>query len=189
MRIPRGLLTICLLLASHQLPASPGWLSLGNVTAVGVLPQGVELVAGTARVRVVALSSNVVRVRYAPQGTFPADDSFAVLPNAFPQPPNIRLEQTADAVTFSTGAVPGKDSEDSTAHHLSGHEQRCDQPGPAWLRRRLQRKRLSSLEVDARGRTLFRFGRQNWPARSSQSGVYPVEYGCFWLAGIDRSSL
>jgi alpha-glucosidase len=94
-----------LVLSLPALAATGGWQSLGNVSAVEILPQGAELKAGAGRVRVVALSANVVRVRYAPQGSFPAEHSFAVLPNAFPQPPKIQVERSADDVSFSTGAM------------------------------------------------------------------------------------
>ena len=94
----------CLLL-SHLAFAGTAWQSLGDVSVVKVLPQGVEVVAGAARVRVTALSPNVVRVRYAPQGAFPADHSFAVLPSAFPQPPKIEVKQTEARVTFNAGQL------------------------------------------------------------------------------------
>src|SRR5437870_12579449 len=74
---------VCSLLALPALAATGGWQSLGNVSAVEALPQGAELRAGAARVRVLAQSPNVVRVRYAPNGSFPPEHSFAVLPNVF----------------------------------------------------------------------------------------------------------
>ena len=108
MRIVKGLLLVGLLLAFEPLRASAGWQSLGNVSGVGVLPQGVDLKVGAARVRVVALSSNVVRVRYAPQGTLPAEHSFAVLPRAFPLPPMVEVQESADAVTLKTDSMQVK---------------------------------------------------------------------------------
>ena len=100
MRIVKGLLLVGFLLAFEPLQARAGWQSLGNVSGVRVLPQGVDLKVGAARVRVVALSSNVVRVRYAPEGTLPAEHSFAVLPRAFPLPPMVEVQESADAVTL-----------------------------------------------------------------------------------------
>ncbi|HST12280.1 MAG TPA: TIM-barrel domain-containing protein [Terriglobales bacterium] len=84
------------------------WRPLGDVSAVQNLPNGVELSAGSARVRVAALSTNVVRVRYAPQGSFPADHSFAVLPNAFPDTVKVQVKDTAEAVVVDTGSVQVK---------------------------------------------------------------------------------
>jgi len=69
------------------------------------LPNDVELGVGEARVRITALSARVVRLRFAAQGTFPADFSFAVLPNAFPAPPEVDVKQSAETVSFDTGAI------------------------------------------------------------------------------------
>ena len=54
------------------LPVSAeGWQAIGNVTAIQPLPGGVELRTANAAVRVVAVTDSVVRVRVAPDGTFP----------------------------------------------------------------------------------------------------------------------
>jgi hypothetical protein len=58
----KTILLACLVLNAASLFAAEGWHSLGNVSGVKVLPNGVELAAGKASVRVVALSGNVVRV-------------------------------------------------------------------------------------------------------------------------------
>jgi hypothetical protein len=71
---------VFLILPSHAAVADTGWQNLDGVSAVKVLPQGVEVEAGAVRDRVTALSSNLVCVRYAPRGVFPAEQSFAVLP-------------------------------------------------------------------------------------------------------------
>src|SRR5439155_27254449 len=100
---------VCLLLAFPALTATGRWQSLGNVSAVEALPQGAELRAGAARVRVLGQSPNVVRVRYAPKGSFPPPEhSFAVLPNVFAEPPKIQVEQSADDIRFNTGAMQAK---------------------------------------------------------------------------------
>jgi len=71
-------------------PAQAQWHPISDVSAVQSFPNGVELSAGAAHVRIVALSPNVVRLRYAEQGTFPTDESFAVLANAFRTLPTSR---------------------------------------------------------------------------------------------------
>lgn len=81
------------------------WHALGDVSAVQNLANGVELIAGAARVQIVALAPNVVRMRYAPQGTFPPDASFAVLPNAFLDPPKVQIKDASDAVVLDTGSL------------------------------------------------------------------------------------
>jgi hypothetical protein len=58
---------VFLILPSHAAVADTGWQNLDGVSAVKVLPQGVEVEAGAVRDRVTALSSNVVCVRYAPR--------------------------------------------------------------------------------------------------------------------------
>src|SRR5260370_4669766 len=101
MRILQSVSGLCLLLAAPALCATSGWQSVGNVSAIKALPAGVELVAGMTRVRVVAVSPNVIRGRYAPGGTFPSAQSFAVLSYAFPHPPKVQLHQTASDALFN----------------------------------------------------------------------------------------
>ena len=108
MRLAIKLSVVTLLILSGLSIANAQWRSLGNVSSVQQLPNGVELTAETARVRITALSSNVVRVRYAPQGTFPPEHSFAVLPNAFPDAPKLQIKETADAMVIDTGAMQAK---------------------------------------------------------------------------------
>lgn len=108
MRLAIKLLITSLLTFSGLLPANAQWRSLANVSSVQQLPNGVELSAETARVRITALSPNVVRVRYAPQGTFPAEHSFAVLPNAFPDAAKVQIKDAADAVILDTGTLQAK---------------------------------------------------------------------------------
>ena len=81
------------------------WHALGDVSSVRSLANGVELTAGPAQVQILALSPSVVRLRYAPQGSFPQDESFAVLPNAFPDTPKVQVKDLADAVLVDTGTI------------------------------------------------------------------------------------
>ncbi|HEY6181645.1 MAG TPA: DUF4968 domain-containing protein, partial [Terriglobales bacterium] len=94
-----------LFLYSSSLVGQNGWRSIGNVSNVTVLPQGVELTTSTGRLRVTALSPNVIRVRNAQAETLPPEHSFAVLPNAFPSAPEVHVEQSADNVTVTTSAL------------------------------------------------------------------------------------
>jgi alpha-glucosidase len=105
MRRASQFLLYSFLLLPFVSPAHAQWQALGNVTSVQELPSGIEVTAGAAHVRVVALSANVVRLRYAPQGTFPADESFAVLPNAFPEAPKVQVKDSTDAVAVDTGTM------------------------------------------------------------------------------------
>jgi alpha-glucosidase len=97
---------VCLFVFLPSLQAQ--WRPVGDVTAVQNQESGVELSAGTAHVRVTALAPNVVRVRYAPQGSFPAEHSFAVLPDAFPAGAKVQVKDASDAVVVNTGSLRAK---------------------------------------------------------------------------------
>jgi alpha-glucosidase len=101
-------LSILVLLLSCASYGQSQWHALGDVTSVEKLSNGVELSASPSRVRVTALSPNVVRLRYSAQGSFPADQSFAVLPNAFPDVATIQIKESSDAVVLDTGAIQVK---------------------------------------------------------------------------------
>ena len=105
MKILKSTVVLCALFCAHLLLASDGWVELGNVSAVKEVPQGLELNAGPARVRITALAPNILRLRYTPQGDFRDNDSFAVLPNAFPKMPAIRITQSSQVVTINTDTL------------------------------------------------------------------------------------
>lgn len=84
------------------------WQAAGDISSVKTIPEGVELAAGAVRVRVTAISPNIIRVRYAAQGRLPEDHSFAVLPNAFPQQESAKVEQSPEAVILQTSALRAK---------------------------------------------------------------------------------
>src|SRR6266705_5438426 len=64
--------------------AAQGWQHLGKVQRVEKLKDGVELSAGSAKVRITAFRDGIFRVRVTPNGTFPKDFSWAVIES--PQP-------------------------------------------------------------------------------------------------------
>jgi len=96
-----GILSALAVLAPRS---SADWHHLASVTHVEALPNGVELQAGNTAVRITAISNSVIRVRLAPQGNFPADFSFAVLPSTATAP-RITLEQSPQSVAFATSEV------------------------------------------------------------------------------------
>ena len=51
--------------------AATGWQHIGNVQRVEKLKDGVELTAGSAKVRITAFRDGVIRVRLAPARFFP----------------------------------------------------------------------------------------------------------------------
>ncbi|MGB6835969.1 MAG: glycoside hydrolase family 31 protein [Candidatus Acidiferrum sp.] len=89
--------------ASSNSAAATGWQHLGNVQRVEKLPDGVELIAGPARVRITAFRDGVVRVRLAPQGSFPKDFSWAVIES--PEPPAVKIEDGKSELRMTAGRV------------------------------------------------------------------------------------
>jgi alpha-glucosidase len=77
-----------------------GWQHLGAVQTVEKLPDGVELTAGPAKVRVTAVSQGVFRVRVAMHGEFPKDFSWAVI--APPQPPPLVIAEDQSTVRITS---------------------------------------------------------------------------------------
>ncbi|HME12409.1 MAG TPA: glycoside hydrolase family 31 protein [Candidatus Acidoferrum sp.] len=82
--------------------AAQGWQHVGNVQKVERLPDGVELTAGAARVRITAVNDATFRVRVAPNGTFPLDFSWAVI--AAPEPPAVTVEDGKAEVRVTAGS-------------------------------------------------------------------------------------
>lgn len=99
-------LGLCLLaITSFSYAAEDAWQSLGSVTQVHKLSNGVEVTTSVkSAVRVVAISDGVVRVRVAKDGSFPPDHSWAVLPEAIKSPPAVQVSDSPQAVEFATSA-------------------------------------------------------------------------------------
>src|SRR5580704_19422772 len=83
--------------------AASGWQHIGNVQRVEKLRDGVELTAGSARLRITAFRDGVIRVRLAPQGSFPKDFSWAVIET--PGPPAISVEDGKNELRMAAGRV------------------------------------------------------------------------------------
>jgi alpha-glucosidase len=80
-----------------------GWQHLGTVQHVEKLPDGVELSAGNAKVRITAFRDGVIRIRVAPQGAFPKDYSWAVIETS--EVPPVKVEDAKDDVRLLAGSV------------------------------------------------------------------------------------
>lgn len=94
-------------LAAAFLPlpaAAAGWQHVSGVRRVDRTPSGVELKAGEASVRVLAVNESVVRVRLAPRGKFPSDFSWAILPSDEPAP-TVRVKDSREQVEISTSRL------------------------------------------------------------------------------------
>ena len=81
------------------------WNGGGNVTSVEKTQTGADITFGQARLRVSVLSPRIVRLRYAPTGSFPEDHSFAVLPQAFPADTQFEVKDESSAALISTGVI------------------------------------------------------------------------------------
>jgi alpha-glucosidase len=104
LRISRRLLlpVIFVLLAPVALLAQ-GWQHIGNVQKVEKLPDGVELTASKAKVRVTVFRDGIFRVRVAQAGTFPKDFSWAVIET--PEPPAVKVDDAKDEVRVTAGNI------------------------------------------------------------------------------------
>jgi alpha-glucosidase (family GH31 glycosyl hydrolase) len=67
------------------------------------LQNGVELTAGSAKLRITVFRDGVIRVRLAPQGSFPKDFSWAVIES--PDPPAIKVEDGKTELRMTAGQV------------------------------------------------------------------------------------
>lgn len=80
-----------------------GWQHISSVQHVDKLPDGLELTAGQAKVRITAFREGVFRVRVAPSGQFPKDFSWAVIQS--PQPLAVRIDDSSSEVRLSSGST------------------------------------------------------------------------------------
>jgi alpha-glucosidase len=99
-RIAMGILTFGLVSSAAF---AQGWQHVGKVQRVEKLNDGVELTAGTAKVRITAFRDGIFRVRVAPNGTFPKDSSWAVIET--PEPPAVKIEENQLEVRITAGRL------------------------------------------------------------------------------------
>jgi alpha-glucosidase len=100
-KLPRLLPSLCLALLAPLALFAQGWQHIGSVQKVEKLPDGVELTAGKAKVRVTAFREGVYRVRVAPSGAFAKDFSWAVIETA--EPPAVKVDDAKDEVRVASG--------------------------------------------------------------------------------------
>jgi alpha-glucosidase len=101
-----GLFFILLLLTASLLQGeshSVGAMTqLDRVTSVSTLPFGIDLRDGEARMQIIALRDDVVRIRVSRSEQFPEDASWAALKEAKQSRIAVKPTSTADAVGFQT---------------------------------------------------------------------------------------
>ncbi len=100
---PPFLLLAFLALILPAVSLAQGWQHVGNVQKVDKLPDGVELTAGKAKVRVTVFREGLFRVRVAPAGGFPTDSSWAVIES--PETPAVKIEEGKDEVRVTSGTT------------------------------------------------------------------------------------
>ncbi len=83
--------------------SAQGWKAVGAVTNVDVLSDGVELTAGTAKVRITSFRDGVIRVRFAQDGGFSKLKSWALDEDA--RPTGIKIDDREDELKLTAGAV------------------------------------------------------------------------------------
>jgi alpha-glucosidase len=77
-------------------------IQLNRVTSYTALPYGIDLRDGEARMQIVALRDDVVRIRVSRSDEFAEDASWAVLSEARQSRTTVKPSETADAVGFLT---------------------------------------------------------------------------------------
>src|SRR6266567_2762636 len=101
-----GTAAIALISAQAQTAsASRPRISVETITGSQSLRDGIEIQAGTASLRIIALRDDILRVRVAPGGALPEDASWAVLPG--PRSKSVDVQPSGDAasVGFHTGSL------------------------------------------------------------------------------------
>ena len=105
--LPLLSLSLCSQTRAGEKPAQavPSHVSLDRVTSSSALPNGIEIRSGSAVMQVTALRDDLLRVRVGAKGVLPEDASWAVLARARTAKVNVKAENTAGTVGFSTSKL------------------------------------------------------------------------------------
>ena len=109
-----------------QSPVQPNAkrVALESVTSAKPLPEGIEVQAGSATIRITALRDDIVRFRIAPGSALPEDASWAVLPEARTKTVNVQPLDDARGAGFRTTAIEVRVERDPlrlVVSDLAGH--------------------------------------------------------------------
>ena len=115
-----GRVSLALAIASlvGHLTFGEGWQHIGAVKRVDKLPDGIELTASHAKVRVTFLGEGIVRVRVAFDGNFPKDTSWAVIQS--PPAGAIHYRRLRDSGAAHLAFFSRHHPEVAAARHLHG---------------------------------------------------------------------
>jgi alpha-glucosidase len=83
--------------------SAQGWRTSGAASSVDMLPDGVELTAGSAKLRLTSFRDGVFRVRFAPDGGFSKQPSWAVAEDALPA--RLKIDDGEDETRLTAGPV------------------------------------------------------------------------------------
>ena len=101
--IGRVAMAVSITLSACGLVFADGWQHVAAVQRVDKLPDGIELTAGRAKVRITLFHDGVARVRAAFDGNFPKDTSWAVIES--PEPPQFKIDDTQAEVRLSSPSL------------------------------------------------------------------------------------
>ena len=103
-RLARRIGTVLLpLMFCTAVTLGQGWQHVGKVQRVEKLKEGVELTAGTSKVRLTVFRNGIFRVRLAPNGNFAKDSSWAVV--ASPKLLSPQVDENEREVRVTAGNV------------------------------------------------------------------------------------
>jgi alpha-glucosidase len=109
-----------------------GFVRLDHVTGSRAIPNGIEIQAGAALMRITALRDDVLRVRAGAEGQLPEDASWAVLASARSAAVAVTPEESATTVGFRTAKLRvsiRREPLEMTVTDLAGHIISEDKPG------------------------------------------------------------
>jgi alpha-glucosidase len=105
--VRRAVISLLILAAQCALKCNgsfaQGWQHVGNLQRIEKLKDGVELIAGMAKVRITVFRPGIFRVRLAPNRNFGKDYSWAVIES--PDPPTAKVEENLKEVRITAGDV------------------------------------------------------------------------------------
>ena len=85
--------------------STDGWRSLGDMTAHRQENGGLLLECDDSRVLITPITDDIIRIRFAPDGDFGRDHSWAVVSNNSSARPDWRLEENGESIDLVTNSL------------------------------------------------------------------------------------
>ena len=164
-----------------------GWQHVEKVQHLEKLADGVEITAGSSKVRITSFRDGIIRVRLAPGGAFAKDFSWAIVEP--PAPTSVQIDDGKSEVTMTAGSVTVVINKDPLLIHFAdakGNTLVADEPARpmAWDGKRIRAwKQLPQDEVfyglgdktgpmDRRGRAFTLWNTDNFGFQESTDPLY-----------------